>query len=213
MTLPSPIRVLLADDHDLVRSGIKALLGTMSGIHVAAEARNGHELLALLNHADVDVVLTDISMPGMDGITAIGAMRRLHPHVRAMVLSMHDSMDYVRRAVANGACGYLTKDVAPCELEQALHHVVARGSYFAPAVALQLLEPSGETVAEEQLTPRQIEILKMLADGCSSKQMAATLGLSSKTVDVHRGRIMERLGLHDVASLTLFAVRKGLVEA
>ena len=206
------IKVVLADDHDLVRSGIKALLATVEGVRVIAEARNGNELLQLLETVQPDVVMTDISMPGMDGITAIAEIHSRHPEVRVLVLSMYDTVDFVKRAVANGACGYLMKDAPPFELEQALRSVMATGSYFSAAVAQRLLQPSEPTV-DDELTVRQVEILRLIAQGKSAKEIAFELGLSPKTVDVHRARIMERLRLNDIASLTRYAVRKGLVKA
>jgi two-component system, NarL family, nitrate/nitrite response regulator NarL len=207
-----PIQVVLADDHDLVRSGIKALLSTVEGVQVIAEARNGNELVALLESVKPDVVMTDISMPGMDGITAIAEIHHRFPDVRVIVLSMYDTVDFVKRAVANGACGYLMKDAPPFELEQALRSVMATGSYFSAAVAQRLLQPSEPTV-DDELTTRQVEILTLIAQGKSAKEIAFELGLSPKTVDVHRARIMERLRLNDIASLTRYAVRKGLVKA
>jgi DNA-binding NarL/FixJ family response regulator len=206
-----PIRVVLADDHDLVRSGIKALLTMVEGVQVIAEARDGKELIALVEDLMPDVVMTDISMPGMDGITAISEIHGKHPEVRLLVLSMYDTVDFVKRAVANGACGYLMKDAPPFELEQAVRSVMATGSYFSPAIAQRLLQPSEPTV-DDELTHRQVEILKLIAQGRASKEIAYELGLSPKTVDVHRARIMERLRLNDIASLTLYAVRKGLVK-
>ncbi|MBC5783665.1 response regulator transcription factor [Ramlibacter sp. USB13] len=207
-----PIQVVLADDHDLVRSGIKALLSTVDGVQVIAEARNGNELLQLLESVKPDVVMTDISMPGMDGITAIAEIHARFPDVKVIVLSMYDTVDFVKRAVANGACGYLMKDAPPFELEQALRSVMATGSYFSAAVAQRLLQPSEPTV-DDELTTRQVEILTLIAQGKSAKEIAFELGLSPKTVDVHRARIMERLRLNDIASLTRYAVRKGLVKA
>ena len=206
-----PIRVVLADDHDLVRSGIKALLSMVEGVEVIAEARDGVELIKLVEGLNPDIVMTDISMPGMDGITAIARIHGSHPKVRLLVLSMYDTVDFVKRAVANGACGYLMKDSPPYELEQAVRSVMATGSYFSPAIAQRLLQPSEPTI-DDELTQRQIEILKLIAQGRASKEIAFQLGLSPKTVDVHRARIMERLRLNDIASLTLYAVRKGLVK-
>lgn len=211
MAATTTIRVVLADDHDLVRSGIKALLGMVDGVEVIAEARDGRELITLVEDLRPDVVMTDISMPGMDGITAIAEIHGKHPDVRMLVLSMYDTVDFVKRAVANGACGYLMKDAPPFELEQALRSVMATGSYFSPAIAQRLLQPSEPTV-DDELTHRQVEILKLIAQGKASKEIAYELGLSPKTVDVHRARIMERLRLNDIASLTLYAVRKGLIK-
>ena len=205
------IRVVLADDHDLVRSGIKALLSMVDNVDVVAEARDGNELIKLVASLDPDIVMTDISMPGMDGITAISEIHAKHPQVRLLVLSMYDTVDFVKRAVANGACGYLMKDAPPFELEQAIRSVMATGSYFSPSIAQRLLQPSEPTI-DDELTHRQIEILKLIAQGRASKEIAYKLGLSPKTVDVHRARIMERLHLNDIASLTLYAVRKGLIK-
>ncbi|MFD0667282.1 response regulator [Ramlibacter sp. MAHUQ-53] len=208
---PSTIRVVLADDHDLVRSGIKALLALIDGVEVIAEAHDGRELVTLVEDLKPDVVMTDISMPGMDGIAAISEIHGKHPEVRLLVLSMYDTVDFVKRAVANGACGYLMKDAPPFELEQALRSVMATGSYFSPVIAQRLLQPSEPTV-DDELTHRQVEILRMIAQGKASKEIAYDLGLSPKTVDVHRARIMERLQINDIASLTLYAVRKGLIK-
>jgi DNA-binding NarL/FixJ family response regulator len=208
---PQTIRVVLADDHDLVRSGIKALLSMVEGVQVIAEARDGKELIGLVEALNPDIVMTDISMPGMDGITAIAEIHSKHPEVRLLVLSMYDTVDFVKRAVANGACGYLMKDAPPMELEQAVRSVMASGSYFSPAIAQRLLQPSEPTV-DDELTHRQVEILRLIAQGPASKEIAYELGLSPKTVDVHRARIMERLRLNDIASLTRYAVRKGLVK-
>lgn len=206
-----PVRVVLADDHDLVRSGIKALLTMIEGVQVIAEARDGRELITLVESLTPDVVMTDISMPGMDGITAISEIHARFPQVRLLVLSMYDTVDFVKRAVANGACGYLMKDAPPFELEQAVRSVMATGSYFSPSIAQRLLQPSEPTV-DDELTHRQVEILRLIAQGRASKEIAFELGLSPKTVDVHRARIMERLRINDIASLTLYAVRKGLIK-
>jgi DNA-binding NarL/FixJ family response regulator len=206
------ITVVLADDHDLVRSGVKALLATIPGVRVIGEARNGEELLAYLDrHPHPDLVITDIAMPSMDGFAAVTAIRARYPGLRVLVLSMYDSVDFVKRAVASGANGYMMKDAPPNELAHALHTIVASGSYFSSAVARGLLQ-NPEPTAGEALTPRQLEILTMLAKGQTSKQIGWELGLSPKTVDVHRARIMQRLGISDLASLTRYAVRKGLVK-
>jgi DNA-binding NarL/FixJ family response regulator len=209
--LPPVTRVVLADDHDLVRSGIKALLGMVTDVQVVAEARNGAELVTLVDALVPDVVMTDIAMPGMDGIAAIAEIHRRHPDVLLLVLSMYDSVDVVKRAVAAGASGYVMKDAPAFELGQSVRSVMATGTYFSPAIAQRLLQPA-EASATDDLTQRQIEILKFIAMGKASKEIAFELGLSPKTVDVHRGRIMERLRLNDIASLTRYAVRKGLVN-
>ena len=208
---PRHVRVVLADDHELVRSGIKALLSMVDGVEVIAEASDGSELIKLVESLAPDLVMTDISMPGMDGITAIAEIHKRHPEVRLLVLSMYDTVDFVKRAVANGACGYLMKDAPPFELEQAVRSVMATGSYYSPVIAQRLLQPS-EPTADDELTHRQVEILTLIAQGRASKEIAFQLGLSPKTVDVHRARIMDRLQISDIASLTLYAVRKGLIK-
>jgi DNA-binding NarL/FixJ family response regulator len=208
---PARIGVLLADDHDLVRGGIRAMLELMPEVDVLAEVRDGNELLAHLERVRPDLVITDIAMPGLDGLSALTEIRERHPQLRVLVLSMHDTPDFVRRAVANGASGYLTKQAAPRELREAVRAMAATGSYFSAAVA-RLLLASDRAGTGDELTDRQIQILTLLANGLSSKEIAYQLGLSSKTVDVHRGRIMERLDLRDVASLTRYAVRKGLIQ-
>jgi DNA-binding NarL/FixJ family response regulator len=209
-TLPS--RIVLADDHDLVRSGIKALLSQIPGVTVVGEARDGQELIAAVERLQPDIVLTDISMPGMDGLNAIEQLHARHPQLRLVILSTHNTVDFIKRAVANGACGYLTKDASPAELEQAVRNVMANGSYFSAVITHRLLQPSEPTI-DDELTIRQIEILTLLVQGLASKEIAFKLGLSSKTVDVHRSRVMERLGLHDVPSLTRYAIRKKLIDA
>lgn len=213
VTETAAIRVLLADDHEMVRSGIKALLGTMANVRVVGDVRNGEELLAALaSQEHPDVVITDLAMPGLDGLAAIGRIRARYPMLRVLVLSMYDSADFVRQAVANGANGYIMKGAPPEELARALQAVMETGSYFGSAVAQRLLEPQASR-PQDELTPRQIEILVLLAQGLSSKEIGYQLGLSSKTIDVHRTRIMQRLEIGDVASLTRYAVRKGLVKA
>lgn len=205
------IQVVLADDHELVRSGIRALLEGVQGVHVIAEVADGAELLALLDSVHPDVVICDITMPGMDGLTALRHIRARWPQLPVIMLSMNDDPASIKRAVAAGASGYVRKDAPQFELDMAIRSVLATGSYFGAGVTQQLLQPA-EPEVEEVLTSRQIDILARLARGKSSKEIAFELGLSSKTVDVHRTRIMERLGLKDVASLTLYAVRKGLVK-
>lgn len=205
------IRIILADDHELVRSGIRALVTEMRGMDVIAEAARGDELVGLAESLRPDIVLTDIAMPGLNGLEAIAQLRTSVPDVRAIVLSMYDTVDVVKRAVTAGACGYLMKDTPQGELEQAIRTVYARGSYFAPSIASALLLPSSATDLG-RLTERQLEIMKLLASGKTSKEIAYDLGLSSKTVDVHRARIMERLQVSDLASLTRLAIRNGLVQ-
>jgi two-component system, NarL family, nitrate/nitrite response regulator NarL len=207
----SPIHVIVADDHPLVRSGIRSLLKTIPDVVVLAEVGNGTELLELLATVRPDIVITDLTMPGMDGLQALREIRTRHPEIRVIVLSMHDEAEVIKRAIAAGAAAYLRKDSSDFELASALHSVMTTGSYISAPIARLLIEP-GEPSVQDVLTDRQVEILTRLAQGKSSKQIGFELSLSHKTVDVHRARIMGRLGLRDVASLTVYAVRKGLIK-
>ncbi len=203
--------VVLADDHDLVRAGILGLIELLPDVEVIAQARSGEELLALLEHVNPDLVVTDIGMPGVDGVEAVTRIRARHPSMPILVLSMFDSAEVVQRAVASGANGYLTKSAAPQELQHAIGVMLETGSYFNAAIA-RLLMHRVEALGDDGLTDRQKEVLSLIASGLSSKEIAYQLSLSSKTIDVHRARIMERLGLRDIASLTRYAVRRGLVK-
>ncbi|MDB5912779.1 MAG: putative response regulator, NarL [Ramlibacter sp.] len=209
--LPFAIQVVIADDHPLVRSGIRSLLKTVPEVRVVAEVGDGAQLLDLLESTQPDLVITDISMPGMDGLAALAEIRVRHPQVKVMVLSMHDSADVVKRAIAAGAAAYLRKDASELELAFAIRSVMTTGNYISVAVAKLLMAPAAPSI-EDELTARQIEILKMLANGMTSKEIGFALGLSSKTVDVHRMRIMERLRLRDLPSLVVYAMRKGLIQ-
>lgn len=206
-----PIRVVLADDHDLVRCGIRLLL-EQGDIEVVGEARDGEELLAVVRQEKPDVVLTDIDMPLMDGLRATEVLREHHPATKVLVLSAHDEASLLRQAVASGADGYLLKNAPSHELGQAVRAVASSGQYFSAGIAKLLLE-RGEPSPGEQLTERQLEVLKLIACGKSSKEIAFELGLSSKTVDVHRARLMERLSISDIAGLTRYAIRMRLVVA
>lgn len=206
------VRVVVADDHQMVRSGITALLSAIAGVEVIGQAADGQQLIDFVERLQPDVVMTDIEMPGIDGIAAIAHIHSLHPEVRLLVLSMHSELEYVKRAVACGASGYLMKNARSPELELALRSVMQTGSYFNTDIARRLLQPAQRTM-HDVLTQRQIEILKLIAKGNSAKEIGFELGLSSKTVDVHRLRIMERLGLNDIASLTLYSLRNGLIKA
>lgn len=213
------IRIVLADDHHLVRSGLKSLLSGMKDVEVVAEAGNGREAVRLVAEARPDVVLMDISMSELDGIGACEIVTREHPEVRTVILSMHDSGEYVARALKAGARGYVLKDAAPLELEFALQAVAAGETYLSPRVSRQIVQAyvqpasgSGEA-GLEALSPRQTEILKAIATGRSTKQIAYDLGLSVKTIETHRAQIMDRLNIRDVAGLVRFAVRVKLVSA
>jgi DNA-binding NarL/FixJ family response regulator len=205
------IRIVLADDHQLVRAGFRALLESFEGCEVVGEATDGSELMAVLAAVQADLVLVDIEMPLMDGLEAIDRMRTAHPNLRAIVLSMNESGALAKRALRKGAAGYVLKQGAASELELAVRSVMDRGSYLSASIARNLAHSSNVT-PEDALTARQIEILTRLAQGKSSREIAAELKLSAKTVDVHRTRIMERLGLSDLPGLTRYALRHRLVH-
>ena len=211
-----PLRLLLADDHTLVRAGLRALLDGMEGICVVAEADNGEQAVALaLEHAP-DVALLDITMPGINGLQAAERILARLPQTRVIILSMHTAEEYVNRALALGVAGYLLKDAATRELKAALEAVVAGQNYLSPRLTSQLLESrvrQGEGAPKPGLTARQVEVLRLLALGKSVKEIAFELQLSAKTVETHRAQIMARLGLHDIASLVRYAIRTGLISA
>lgn len=212
------IRIVLADDHNLVRSGLKSLLADLKDVAVVAEASNGREAVDLVASVKPDVVLMDIAMQELNGIEACEMITRDHPGVRTIILSMHDSGEYVEKALKAGAMGYVLKDAAPRELEFALQAVMVGETYLSPRVSRQVVQsyvqpPAPVETGLGTLSPRQREILKAIAGGRSTKQIAYDLGLSVKTIETHRAQIMDRLDIHDVAGLVRFAVRVKLVSA
>jgi DNA-binding NarL/FixJ family response regulator len=206
------VRIVLADDHDLVRFGLKKLLEVIPGVEVVGQACDGLELLAEVSRHSPDLVVTDLSMPGMDGLTALTALRAMAKPPLVLVISMHDSPDFIRRALHLGASGYLTKDSSPLELKDAVSSVMAGRQYCSAQVSQRLVQ-AHQRSPEEMLTERQLQILVLIARGHAAKEIAFSLGLSSKTVDVHRARIMERLSINDIPGLTLYCVRHGLIDA
>jgi len=210
------IRVVLADDHALVRAGIRALLNAMPGVEVVGEAGSGEEALALAARLQPQVVVMDIAMKGMNGLEATARLRELLPSARVIVLSMYSSEEYVLQALRSGAAGYLVKDAATAELEHALRSVVAGETWLSAAVSMQMVngyvQRMGAGEAREALTPRQREVLKMIAEGRATKEIAFALNLSVKTIETHRAQIMDRLGIRDVAGLVRYAIRNGLVS-
>ena len=210
------IRVLLADDHALVRAGIRSLLNAMAEVQVVGEASSGEEALELAARQLPDVVLMDIAMRGITGLEAAAAMRERLPQVRVVILSMHSGEEYVLQALRAGAAGYLLKDAATGELELALRSVMRGESWLSPAVSRQVVEGyvqrTGGESAPEVLTARQREVLRLVAGGKSTKEIAFLLNLSVKTVETHRAQIMDRLGIRDVAGLVKFAIQRGIVS-
>ena len=215
---PPTISVVLAEDHGLVRAGFRALLAAIPGVQVVAEASDGREALSLIASHEPDVAVLDITMPGLNGIQVIAQLRAEHPRVRAIVLSMHDNEEYVRQALRAGAAAYLLKDSSPTELELAVRAVAQGGTYLSPRVSRHLVSDYVRRAADgdgtsDGLTPRQREILQLIAEGQTNQQMASTLNLSIKTVETHRAQLMDRLDIHDVAGLVRYAIRSGLLPA
>ncbi|HUJ01512.1 MAG TPA: response regulator transcription factor [Usitatibacter sp.] len=214
----SPLRVLLADDHKLVMAGIRALLAEIEGITIVAEAANGRDAVALAKEAAPGLVIMDISMKELSGIEATARIKAQQPQTRVLILSMHTTEDFLRRALKAGADGYLVKDSAPLELRMAIEAVMRGEPYISSRVSQHLVSDLREGRAPEQpsslesLTPRQREILQMIAEGKSTKEIAFALEVSSKTVETHRAALMERLGIRDVAGLVIYAVRNRLVD-
>ena len=217
-TSTESIRVLLADDHTLMRAGIHALLERLAGIEVAGEAGDGREVLDLIKAHQPDVVLMDISMPGLNGLQALARITRDFPRVRVIILSMHHNDEYVLQALKSGASGYLLKRAATAELPAALKGVGVGKIYLSREIADRFLrrfplhQIARSTSPLEQLTSRQCEILQMLAEGRTTKAIALVLKISDKTVEYHRTQLMARLNIFDLPGLVRFAVRTGLVS-
>ncbi len=212
-----PVRVLLADDHTLVRAGLRKLLESMPDIEVVGEAGDGLALLELAEKLQPHLVLMDIAMPGLNGIEATARLVKSWPGIRVLILSMHQNEEYVRQTLRHGAVAYLLKDAAPMELELALAAVLRGETYLSPAVSKgvvndYVLRLRGEDLAADPLSPRQREVLQLIAEGQSTKEIARRLDLSVKTVDTHRSQLMKQLDIHEVAGLVRYAMRVGLVS-
>ncbi len=214
----TPARVLLADDHALVRSGIRMILDAEPDLQVVAEAANGYEALAALDEQPVDLAILDIAMPRMTGLQAAREISRTHPHVRMLILSMFDNEQYFFEALKAGASGYVLKSVADRDLLEACRATM-RGEPFLYAGAVTALirdylsrARQGDSLPSTILTPREEEIVKLVAEGDSAREIANALGISAKTVDRHRANILQKLGLRDRLALTRYAIRAGLIE-
>jgi DNA-binding NarL/FixJ family response regulator len=217
-TQAATIRVAIAEDHELVRAGFRALLASLPGVTVVAEAADGREALAMIAEHSPDVVVMDITMPGLNGIQVIAQARIEYPDVRIIVLSMHDNEEYVRQALRAGAAAYLLKDSSPTELELAVRAVAQGGSYLSPMVSRHVVSDylrrtSSDDTSSDGLTPRQREILQLIAEGHTNQQMATSLNLSIKTVESHRAQLMDRLDIRDIAGLVRYAIRAGVIAA
>ena len=212
-----PIRILLADDHTLVRAGIHSLLKNIEGIEVVAEAGDGREALRLVRTHRPDVVLMDIAMPGLNGLEATAHITKKFPQVRVIILSMHVNEEYILQALRAGAMSYMVKGADTSELEIAIKAVTRGETYLSPGVSKHVVTDyiqrlSGGETSVELLTPRQREVLQLIAEGYSTKKIAQTLRISVKTVETHRMQLMERLEIHDIAGLVRYAIRIGLVK-
>lgn len=215
MTIPS-CSIVLADDHELVRAGIRSILETFPSVRVEAEAGDGKEALELVRRLEPDVLLLDITLPGLNGLEVAERIRKLGLGTRVLMLSMHSGPEYVARAIQSGAAGYLVKDSAVDELAAALESVLAGRRYLSNALDRDVIQSflrSGDSALEELavLTPRQREILQLIAEGSSTREIAERLHVSVKTVETHRAQLMSRLGIHDVPGLVRLAIRTGMI--
>lgn len=213
----SRMRILLADDHTLVRAGLRALVESIDGAEVVGESGEGREALEMIGTLRPDVALLDIGMPGMNGLEVARRATEASPRTRVIILSMHAEDTYVRQALRVGVAGYLLKGAAVSELPLALQSVMRGETYLTPRVSQavvsgMLRDGPSETDPLLGLTDRQREILQLIAEGKSTKEIAGILDVSVKTVETHRARLMERLGIKDVPGLVRFALKAGLIE-
>jgi DNA-binding NarL/FixJ family response regulator len=211
-----PIRVLVADDHSLVRAGIRALVEKIEGVEVIAETGDGREALRLIQELEPHIVLLDLTMPELSGFEVLERTRREFPNVLTIVLSVHEAEEYAMRALSLGAVGYLPKSAASAELELAIRTVAGNEKYISPELSRKMFLEHAKDAAQgrsplAELTPRQLEVLRLIADGHTTKDIARSLKISVKTVESHRAQLMDRLNIHEVAGLVRYAIRMGLV--
>lgn len=213
------IRVLLVDDHAIVRQGLRLFLDTQADIEIAGEAGDGGEALVKAGELRPDVVVMDITMPDMDGLDAARQIKRLDPGIGVLALTMHDNEEYFFQALNAGASGYIPKRADPMELVSAIRAVYRGGAYFYPSLARSLMaeylrrvESGEERGSYDGLTPREREVVKLISRGLTNREIARLLHISVKTVDRHRANIMEKLNIHNRVELLKYAIRKGLIE-
>jgi DNA-binding NarL/FixJ family response regulator len=213
----STLRLVLADDHALVRAGFRSLLEALAGVQVVGEAADGREALRLIGELRPDLALIDIAMPGLNGLEVVGRVAKEHPRTRVIVVSMHAQDEYVRRALVAGAAGYMLKHADGRELEMAIRSVAAGETWLSPSVSKKVVAAYSENARGgagdplELLTGRQREILQLIAEGHSRKEIAQRLQLSVKTVENHRAQLVERLGKRSTAELVRWAIQHGIV--
>ena len=212
----NPIRVLIADDHALVRAGIRALVEKIEGIVVVGEAGKGSEAFELVRELRPDLMLLDITMPDGGGFEVLEQVTKKYPEIKIIVLTVHEAGEYAIRALREGAAGFLPKSAASTELEQAIQAVIRGEVYISPETSRKTLLEYGKGATKRDLlatlSPRQREVLRLIAEGRTTKQIAQLLEISVKTVETHRAQLMERLGIHDVAGLVRYAIIVGLIE-
>lgn len=210
------IRTLIADDHALVRAGIRALVEKLKGVIVVGEAGRGSEAIKLIGELEPDLVLLDITMPDGNGFDVLHHVSKNHSDIKIIVLTVHEAGEYAIRALREGAAGFLPKSAASTELEQAIHTVMKGEVYISPETSRKTLLEYGKGVTKRDLlanlSPRQREVLRLIAEGRTTKQIAQVLEISVKTVETHRAQLMERLDIHDVAGLVRYAIIVGLIE-
>jgi DNA-binding NarL/FixJ family response regulator len=211
--LVTPIRILIADDHEVVRAGVRRMLEAEPGWQVCAEAKDGRSAVALAVVLRPDVVVLDIGMPGLNGIDVTRRLRRLLPDTEILVLTMHDADSLVADAIEAGARGYVLKTDSGDILRAAVRQVIAHRQYISDGLAVGSFRPAtGGAVPKERLTLREREVLQLLSEGRSNKEVGSLLGISEKTAETHRARLMVKLGAHSVAALVRYAVRNRIIE-
>ncbi len=213
----SPVRILLVDDHTILRAGLRSLLSDYPDFQVVGEAADGAEALARVNDLKPDVVVMDIGMPGVNGLVATRQILQAHPETRILILTQYDNKEYVLPLLKLGAAGYVLKQTVDTELVTGIRAVARGESFLYPPIAKMMLEAYREDAAKSedpytQLSDREREVLLLVAEGRSSREMAEILHISPNTVDVHRARLMHKLDLHSVAEISAYAVRRGLVK-
>ena len=210
------IRIVLADDHAIVREGLKRIVGDAADFVVAGEAADGTEVMRVVRENEFDVLVLDLSMPGRSGMELIKLVKAEKPRLRILVLSMHQEMQYAVRAIKSGASGYLTKESAPALLEQAIRKIAAGGAYISAEVAEQLalgaMPGGGEALPHESLSDREFQVFRLLVAGDAVSDIAGKLNLSVKTVSTHKGNLMHKLGLSNATELVRYALKHGLAD-